>query len=58
MDRLKALVALRWRLEARAVSGSRGRMAALLVAVPALGLFSLASAFVAFSLARLVAPGA
>ena len=54
MDRLKALVALRWRLEARAVSGSRGRMAALLVAVPALGVLSLASAFVAFSLARLV----
>ena len=54
MDRLIALVALRWRLEARAVSGSRGRMAALLVAVPALGVFSLAAAFVAFSLARLV----
>ena len=52
MDRLIALVALRWRLEARAVSGSRGRMAALLVAVPALGFFSLASAFVAFSLTR------
>ena len=54
MDRLIALVALRWRLEARAVSGSRGRMAALLIAVPALGVFSLAAAFVAFSLARLL----
>jgi len=52
VDRLIALVALRWRLEARAVSGSRGRMAALLLAVPALGFFSLASAFVAFSLTR------
>ena len=54
MDRLRALVALRWRLEARSVTGSRGRMAALLVAVPALLVFSLASAFVVFSLARLV----
>ena len=54
MDRLIALVALRWRLEARAVSGSRGRMAAFLVAAPALGVLSLASAFVAFWLARLV----
>jgi ABC-2 type transport system permease protein len=54
VDRLRALVALRWRLEARAVSGSRGRAAALLVAVPALGVFSLAAAFVAFSLVRLV----
>jgi ABC-2 type transport system permease protein len=53
VDRLIALVALRWRLEARAVSRSRGRLAALLVAVPALGVVSLASAFVAFSLARL-----
>jgi ABC-2 type transport system permease protein len=54
VDRLRALVALRWRLEARAVSGSRGRKAALLVAVPALFAFSLAAAFVAFSLVRLV----
>ena len=54
MDRLRALVALRWRLEVRSVSGSRGRMAALLVAVPALLVFSLAAAFVVFSLARLV----
>ncbi|HUL78049.1 MAG TPA: hypothetical protein VL691_12355, partial [Vicinamibacteria bacterium] len=54
MDRLIALVFLRWRLEARAVSGSRGRVAALLVVVPALALGSTASAVVAFSGARLV----
>ena len=54
MDRLIALVFLRWRLEARAVSGSRGRVAALLVVVPTLALGSAASAVVAFSGARLV----
>ena len=47
MDRLIALVALRWRLEARAVAGSRGRLVALLVALPALLFMSAASAFVA-----------
>ena len=52
MDPLIALVALRWRLEVLALFGSRGRILALLVAVPALGLVSLASAFVAFSLPR------
>jgi ABC-2 type transport system permease protein len=54
VDRLIALVALRWRIEARAVTGSRGRLAALLVALPALLLVSALSAFVAFSLARLL----
>jgi len=54
VDRLIALVLLRWRLEARVVAGSRGRLVALLVAVLALGLGSAASAVVAFSGARLV----
>ena len=54
MDRLIALVALRWRLELRAAVGARSRLAALLVALPALGLLSLSAAFVAFSLARLL----
>jgi ABC-2 type transport system permease protein len=54
VDRLIALVALRWRLEARAVALSRGRRAALLVALPALFLVSAAAAFVAFPLARLL----
>jgi ABC-2 type transport system permease protein len=54
VDRLIALVALRWRIEARAVAGSRGRQAALLVALPALFLVSALSAFAAFFLARLL----
>jgi ABC-2 type transport system permease protein len=54
VDRLIALVALRFRIEARVLLGSRGRALALLVALPALLLFSAASAFVAFSLARLL----
>ena len=40
MDRLIAIVALRFRLEARAVAGSRGRALGLVVALPALLLFS------------------
>ena len=52
MDRLIALVLLRWRLEARAVLGSRGRLAGLLVALPALAFMSVAAAFVAFAFAR------
>jgi ABC-2 type transport system permease protein len=52
VDRLIALVALRWRLEARAVAGSRGRLALLLVALPALLFVSAVSAFVAFAGAR------
>ncbi len=52
MDRLIALVALRWRLDARAVAGSRGRLALLLVALPPLLLVSAMSAFVAFAGAR------
>jgi ABC-2 type transport system permease protein len=54
VDRLIALVALRFRLEARALAGSRGRLLSLLVALPALAVFSAAAALVAFSLARLV----
>ncbi len=54
MDRLTALVLLRFRLEARALLGSRGKLLALVVALPVLLLFSAASAFVAFSLARLL----
>jgi ABC-2 type transport system permease protein len=54
VDRLIALVALRWRLEARAVASSRGRVAALLIALPALFLMSAAAALVAFSFARVL----
>jgi ABC-2 type transport system permease protein len=52
VDRLTALVALRWRLAARAVAGSRGRLALLLVALPPLVFVSAASAFAAFAGAR------
>jgi ABC-2 type transport system permease protein len=52
VDRLIALVALRWRLDARAVAGSRGRLLALLLALPPLLFLSAASAFVAFAGAR------
>jgi ABC-2 type transport system permease protein len=52
VDRLIALVALRWRLDARAVAGSRGRLALLLVALPPLLFLSAMSAFVAFAGAR------
>jgi len=52
VDRLIALVALRWRLDARAVAGSRGRLVMLLVALPPLLFVSAASAFVAFGGAR------
>ena len=54
MDRLIALVALRFRLEARAIAGSRGRRVGLLLALPALAFFSAASAVGAFALVRLV----
>ncbi|MGE5124705.1 MAG: hypothetical protein ACM3PV_00325, partial [Betaproteobacteria bacterium] len=54
MDRLIALVVLRWRLELRAVLVARSRVAALLVGLPALALLSLAASFVVFSLARVV----
>jgi ABC-2 type transport system permease protein len=54
VDRLIALVALRWRLDARAVAGSRGRLLALLLALPPLLFLSAASAFVAFTGARLL----
>jgi ABC-2 type transport system permease protein len=54
VDRLIALVALRWRIEARAVARSRGRQAALLVALPLLVLASAVSTFAAFFLVRLL----
>ncbi len=54
MDRLIAVLGLRWRLELRAVLGGRSRLAALLVALPALALASLATSFIAFSLARVL----
>jgi ABC-2 type transport system permease protein len=54
VDRLIALVMLRWRLEARAVGSSRGRMAALFVALPALLLVSAAATLLVFSLARVL----
>lgn len=49
MDRLIGLVLLRWRLDARAVAGSRGRLLMLLLALPPLLFVSAASAFVAFA---------
>jgi ABC-2 type transport system permease protein len=52
VDRLIALVVLRWRLEARTVLGSRGRLVGLLVALPALAFLSLAAALVAYTFAR------
>jgi hypothetical protein len=54
LDLLIALVGLRFRLEARAIAGSRGRKLGLLVALPALAFFSALSAFAAFALVRLV----
>jgi ABC-2 type transport system permease protein len=54
VDRLIALVLLRFRLDVRAVLGARSRLAALLVALPALALFSLAAAFLAATLARVL----
>jgi ABC-2 type transport system permease protein len=55
LDRLIAIVALRLRLEARAISGSRGRALGLLVALPALVLFSAFASFAVFTLVRLAA---
>jgi ABC-2 type transport system permease protein len=52
VDRLIALVALRWRLDARAVAGSRGRLALLLFALPPLLFVSAVTSFVAFAGAR------
>lgn len=51
MDRLIALVLLRFRLDARAVLGARSRLLGLLVAVPALAFFSLTGAFLAATVA-------
>ena len=52
MDRLIALVALRWRIDARAVASSRGRLALLVFALPPLLFVSAAASFVAFAGAR------
>jgi ABC-2 type transport system permease protein len=49
VDRLIALVLLRWRLDARAVAGSRGRLVMTLVALPPLLFVSAVTAFVAFA---------
>lgn len=54
MDRLIALLALRFRLDVRALLGSRSRLVALLVTLPSLGVLSLAAALVAASAARLL----
>jgi len=54
VDRLIALVGLRFRLEARAISGSRGRKFGLLLALPALAFFSAATALGVFALVGLV----
>ena len=51
MDRLIALVLLRWRLELRSVVGTRSRMVALLFTLPVLAGMSLVAAMVAYSLA-------
>ena len=48
MDRLTALVALRWRLDMRAAMGARERLLALLLVVPGLMLLSAAGSFVVF----------
>lgn len=49
MDRLIALVLVRWRLDLRAVTGQRVRLLALFVAVPGLILLSAAGSFVVFA---------
>lgn len=54
MDRLIALVVLRWRLDLRAVTGGHGRVVGLLLAVPALALLSGAGALVAGATVRLL----
>lgn len=55
MDRLIALVGLRFRLELRGIMGSRGRALGLLLALPALAVFSAAAALGAFVLVRVLA---
>ena len=54
MDRLIALVGLRWRMGRRALGGGAGVLA-LLVAVPGLLLFSALAALLSFTMTRLVA---
>ncbi len=54
MDRLIAIVALRFRLDARAALGSRGRALGLLVALPALVLFSGIASLAALALVNVV----
>lgn len=57
MDRLIALVGLRWRLQTRALAASRGHVLALVVALPALALLSAVFAHATFGLARLAERG-
>lgn len=54
MDRLIALVALRWRLGLRGALGARTRILPLLLALGVLSLLSLAGSLFAFTLARLL----
>jgi ABC-2 type transport system permease protein len=54
VDRLIALVALRLKLDLRAVLGARGRLLGLVVALPAVVVLSAAASVVAFALVRLV----
>jgi ABC-2 type transport system permease protein len=54
VDRLIALVLLRWRLEVRSVLGTRSRLLALVVAVPGLLFMSVAAAFAGYSLLGLL----
>jgi ABC-2 type transport system permease protein len=49
VDRLIALIALRFKLDLRAVTGSRARIAGLLVAVPGLIFVSAVQAFLAYT---------
>lgn len=49
MDRLIALVALRWRLDVRAVTGEKERLLSFILVVPGLVLLSAAASFVAFA---------
>jgi ABC-2 type transport system permease protein len=53
VDRLIALLALRLKLDLRAVLGARGRVLGLVVALPAMVVLSTAASVVAFSLVRL-----
>jgi ABC-2 type transport system permease protein len=54
VDRLIAVVGLRLRLGIRGITGSRGRLAVLLVSLPVLALVSVTSALVAFGAVRVL----